>query len=138
MGLEDLGAKADELLANLKEKFDRDEVVKGPNPSGLRPVEYNVLVEPMPVDDKIGNILLPDQHKDREKFAQMKGRVIAQSPLAHSYAEPEEWVKYGAEKPKPGDVVLYAKYAGVVVKGVKDGKEYQMIKDKDILSTIEE
>jgi co-chaperonin GroES (HSP10) len=137
MGLEDLGAKADELLANLKEKFDRDEVAKGYNPSGIQPTEYSVLIDPLQVEEKIGSIYIPDQSKDREKFAQTKGRIVARSPLAFSYAEPEDWDKYDAKKPDAGDLVLYAKYAGVTVKG-KDGREYQLIKDKDICALIEE
>lgn len=137
MELKDLGAKADELLADLKEKFDRDEPVIEDNPSGIWPTEFKVLIEPLQVGDKIGNIYVPDQTKERDKFAQTKGRIVAQSPLAHSYVEPEEWVKYGAKKPKPGDLVLYAKYAGTVVKG-RDGKEYQLIQDKDVCATVEE
>jgi co-chaperonin GroES (HSP10) len=125
------------LLAGIKEKFDRDEPERGYNPSGINPTEYKVLIDPMQVEEKVGSILLPDQIKERDKFAQTKGRIVAVSPLAFSYAEPEDWERYGAKKPKPGDVVLYAKYAGVTVKG-RDGKDYTLCVDKDICATIED
>lgn len=107
------------------------------NPTGINPTEYKVLIEPEEIAAKVGSIFIPDAAKDQEKFAQIRGRIIASSPLAFSYASNEEWQAANASKPKPGDTVLYAKYAGVNVKG-KDGKEYRLIIDKDICATIEE
>lgn len=101
------------------------------NPSGIWPVEHKVLIDPMPVEEKIGSILLPDESKEREQFAQMKGRIVAVSPFAFDYAE------YGDQKPQPDTLVLFAKYAGVIVRG-KDGKEYRLVNDQDICATIEE
>jgi co-chaperonin GroES (HSP10) len=107
------------------------------NPSGITPTEFKVLIDPTPVADKIGNIIIPESTQQNEKFAQIKGRIVARSPHAFSYATPAEWDAVNAVKPGPGDVVLYAKYAGVRVKG-KDGKEYLLVNDKDICATIEE
>lgn len=106
------------------------------NASGITPTEFKVLIDPTPIEDRIGSILLPDMTKESEKFAQTKGKIVARSPHAFSYANPEEWAAVGAEKPKPGDIVIYAKYAGVRVKG-KDGKEYLIVNDKDICATVE-
>lgn len=107
------------------------------NPSGITPTEFKVMIDPTPVESKIGSIIIPDTTKEREEYAQIKGRVVAVSPLAFSYATADEWTAAGAAKPKPGDTVLYAKYAGVRVKG-KDGKDYLIVNDKDITATIEE
>lgn len=107
------------------------------NPSGINPTEYKVLIEPKPVDEKVGSILLPDIQKDREQFAQTKGRIVAVSPLAFSYVEDDVWKQYAAEKPRPGDMVIYGKYAGVNIRGA-DGKEYTLVNDKDIAATTEE
>lgn len=107
------------------------------NKSGIVPTEYKVLIDPKPVEKKIGSIIIPDTTQESEKYAQIEGRIVAASPLAFSYATKAEWDAAGAEKPKPGDVVLYAKYAGVRVKG-KDGKEYLIVNDKDLTATIEE
>lgn len=110
---------------------------RGVNPSGIHPIEHKVLIDPTPIADKIGSILLPDMAKDQEKFAQIKGRVVAVSPHAFNYESKESWAEANAEKPKPGAIVIYAKYAGVRVKG-KDGREYLMVNDTDICATVEE
>lgn len=97
------------------------------NPSGIYPTEFKVLILPTPIEEKTkGGIILPDESKEREQFAQAEGELIAVSPLAFSY---DDWKD--ADPPKPGDRVLFAKYAGAHVKG-KDGKEYRLINDKDI------
>lgn len=104
------------------------------NTTGINPTEYKVLIKPKPVEEKVGSIIIPDMTKDSEKYAQIEGEILAMSHLAFSYATPEEW---GDRKPRSGQRVLYAKYAGVRVKG-RDGNEYVLVNDKDICATIEE
>lgn len=104
------------------------------NKSGIYPTEYKVLVSPIKVDEKTkGGIILPDEHKDREQFAQMEGVLVAVSPLAFTYADVAEW--QGQPKPKPGDRVLFAKFAGASVKG-RDGENYRLCNDKDLTATL--
>jgi chaperonin GroES len=104
------------------------------NPSGIKPTEYKVLVQPIKVDAKTkGGIILPDEHKDREQFAQMQGTLVAVSPLAFTYADASDWGD--AEKPKPGDKVMFAKFAGAAVKGM-DGADYRIINDKDVSAVL--
>jgi chaperonin GroES len=104
------------------------------NASGIYPTEYKALVRPIKVEDKTkGGIILPDETKERDQFAQMQGVLIAVSPLAFTYADSAEWGD--AEKPKPGDKVLFAKYAGAAVKG-NDGESYRIINDKDISAVL--
>ena len=103
------------------------------NESGIYPIEYKCLVEPIEVSAQIGNIFIPDEHKDREQFAQMEGTLVAVSPLAFTYADKADWGSH--EMPKPGDKVLFAKFAGVKVKG-KDSKDYRIVNDKDIAAVI--
>jgi chaperonin GroES len=110
---------------------------EGGNPSGIRPTEFKVLVLPKQVEEKTaGGILLPDQHKDREQFAQQEGTIIAVAPLAFTYASKEEWERAGGQPPKVGDRVSYAKFAGAVIKG-KDGKDYRMVNDKDLFAVLD-
>jgi co-chaperonin GroES (HSP10) len=105
------------------------------NKSGITPTEFKVLVEPKPVEIRTkGGIILPDQTADSEKYAALEGKIVALSHLAFSYATSDEW---GGKKPKPGQQILHAKYAGVRVKG-KDGNEYLLINDKDVCALIEE
>ena len=101
------------------------------NESGIYPVEYKILVLPIEVEEKTqGGIILPDETKERDQFAQMKGTLVAASPLAFSY---DDWKD--AQPPKPGDTVLFAKYAGAVVNG-KDGKKYRIVNDKDVCAVL--
>lgn len=102
------------------------------NKSGIQPTEFNVLIKPKAVDEKTkGGIIIPDESKDREQFAQMEGELIAISPLAFTY---DEW-KTG-KPPKIGDRVLFAKFAGAKVTG-KDGIDYRLCKDKDVGAVLE-
>lgn len=101
------------------------------NESGIQPTEFKVLIAPKPVQAKSkGGIILPDDTKERDQYAQMEGELVAVSPLAFNYAD---W--NGSDKPRPGDRVLYAKYAGAMVTG-KDGREYRICNDKDISAVL--
>jgi co-chaperonin GroES (HSP10) len=100
------------------------------NASGWIPVEFNCVVSIDKVEEKTkGGVYLPDHNKDREQSASVMGTMLEASPLAFSY---EVWPE-GTSKPKAGERVLIAKYAGLIFTG-KDGEEYRMCKDKDILA----
>ena len=61
--------------------------LKEPNPSGIQPTEFKVLIKPKLVEEKTaGGIIIPEQAKEREQFAQMEGEIVASSPMAYSYA----------------------------------------------------
>jgi chaperonin GroES len=101
------------------------------NKSGIKPMEYKVLVEPVKVEEKTaGGIYLPDQVKDKNKFANDEGTIIAVGPIA--FTDPH-WL----ECPKVGDKVMFDRYAGILVKG-KDENEYRIINDKEICAILEE
>jgi len=98
------------------------------NESGLRPVEYKVLILPEEVKEVTkGGIYLPEHTKDREEMAQVKGQIVAIGGNAF-----EDWY----DKPEVGQFVYYGKYAGYTVKG-NDGKEYRLINDKDLCAIFE-
>lgn len=99
---------------------------------GLAPTEYNVIVAPAVIPEKIGSIVLADTTKEQKGMAAQVGRIIAISPVAFNY---ERWPK-GASPPKLGDIVWYARYAGGLFEGA-DGREYRILKDKDIGAVIE-
>lgn len=98
------------------------------NPSGMQPVEYKILIEPEEVEQKsAGGIVLAQATTDKEKMAQVKGKLIAVGGNAF-----EDWQE---PKPKIGDSVWFAKYAGYTVKGI-DAKEYRLANDKDISAVL--
>ena len=112
------------------------------NTSGIHPFEFKVLVLP----DEFQNVrrwqgpggewhelALPDEHVDMEKRAVYRGTLIAMSPTAFSY---ETW-PVGTVLPKAGDKVLFGKYAGTAIKGPKDGKDYRVLNDKDIIALLD-
>lgn len=109
------------------------------NQSGILPTEFKVLILPDEASDKFtlkdgkaSSLIKPDTVKDQDSFAQIDGTIIAVSRLAFSYATAAEW---GDEKPKTGDRVSYARYAGALKKG-RDGKDYRIVNDKDIFAVL--
>jgi len=105
------------------------------NPTGITPTEFKVLILPKEVEQiSPGGIILSSQTMDAEKSATIEGEIIAVSHLAFTYATEAEW---DGKKPAPGQRVIFAKYAGVRHKA-KDGQEYLLVNDKDIVATIED
>lgn len=104
------------------------------NNSGIVPLDVRVLVKPDKVEEKTkGGIILPDQHKDQQKWATVKGTLVAVGTNA--------WIEASASNgfipPKPGARVLFAKYGGVNLEGT-DGDEYRIMNDEDIVAKLEE
>lgn len=99
---------------------------------GFTPFEFNVVIAPEEVEAvTAGGLYLPDQVKEREGMATMRGRLVSVSPVAFNYADFPE----GARIPQAGDEVLFAKFAGTLVTG-KDGREYRLCKDRDIAAVM--
>lgn len=102
------------------------------NDSGLKPMEYNVVVKPDAVEEVTpGGIILPVTQTDRDKLAVEEGMLVAVSPHAFSYAE---WD--GAKPPQVGERVVFARYAGALHK--RGEQDYRIIKDKDIIAVVED
>lgn len=101
------------------------------NPSGIRPVEFKVLVRPVEVQ-KIspGGVHLPESTVEMEEHAQMQGEIVEISPLAFDYGDYPDGMC-----PKVGDMVMFAKFAGAKWKG-KDGGDYRVLNDKDIVAVL--
>jgi chaperonin GroES len=105
------------------------------NQSGIKPNGFNVLILPDAVEEKTaGGIYIPDDKKTKDEFATTDGTLIAVTKAAFAHITDEEW---DGTKPKPGDHVVFTKYAGFRKKG-KNGKTYLLVKGEDIHATIEE
>lgn len=102
------------------------------NPSGISPTEFKVLILPVEVSGMIGNVHIPQEYQAREQFAQQEGVLVALAPLAFTY---DKWDGIEDQKPKVGDKVLFAKFAGFEHKG-KDGKKYRVVNDKDVSAVL--
>ena len=88
----------------------------------IRPLADRVLVRPMPAEQKVGGIIIPDTAKEKP----LKGTVVA----AGYGTKDEEMVL------EEGDIVLYGKYAGTEVE--LDGEKYLIMRQSDVLAIIEE
>lgn len=98
------------------------------NPSGITPIDLRVLVKPDKVEEKTkGGILLPDEVNERNQMAECRALLVATGENA--------FCEVSGKKPKPGDRVLIAKYAGIVTKG-DDGEEYRLCNDADICAVL--
>lgn len=87
----------------------------------LKPLADRVLVEPAAAEEKtIGGIIIPDTAKEKPQ----RGKVIAAG--AGKKDEPMTV--------KPGDTVLYGKYAGTEI--TVDGKDYLIMRESDIFAVI--
>lgn len=107
------------------------------NTSGIKPVEFNVVVRPRPVEATIRTksgfeLIKPIETVESEQNAAVVGELVAVSPHAFSY---EDWPK-NEPPPKPGATVLYAKYSGMKHTG-RDGVDYVILKDKDVAAVLE-
>ena len=103
------------------------------NGSGIRPVQYMVIVKPDEVEKTTkGGIILPDTKVEKDEFQRMEGLLVAVSPMAFTF---KDWPD-GAEKPKVGDRVTFARYNATEITG-RDGGKYWFMKDESILGVME-
>lgn len=102
------------------------------NSSGLRPMEFNVVVMLDKAQEKTaGGVYLPATTVEKDKLACEEGELVAVSPHAFSYAE---WAP-SAVPPKVGDRVLIARFSGVLRE--RGGRDYRIVKDKDIVAVVD-
>jgi chaperonin GroES len=87
----------------------------------IKPLADRVLVKPAAAEEKtIGGIIIPDSAKEKP----LKGEVIATG----NGTKDEEMVL------KPGDSVLYGKYAGTEIEW--NGEQYLIMRQSDVLAII--
>ena len=87
----------------------------------IKPLADRVLVKPAPAEEKTAaGIIIPDTAKEKPQ----KGTIVAAGPGKKD--EPTTV--------KPGEVVLYGKYAGTEIN--IDGTDYLIMRESDILAII--
>jgi len=92
----------------------------------IKPLGERVLVEPVKEEEAVkGGIIIPDSAKEKPQ----EGKVIAVGT-----GKTDENGKAVPFNVKKGDIVLMPKYGGTEVK--VDGKEYQIMREDDILAII--
>jgi chaperonin GroES len=106
------------------------------NNSGIRVVEYNVLVKPVEVEAKTkGGLLLADSIVEKEEFGRMEGVLVGVSPMAFKNSD---WPADAEDqKPKVGDKVIFSRYGATKVTG-RDAGEYWLMKDTTVIGVFED
>ncbi len=93
-------------------------------PENIEPLGDRVLVRPTPKEEvSKGGVILPDTVREKPQ----EGKIIAVGPGRLS----EEGTRIAMEL-KPGDKVIYAKYAGTELK--LDDEEVIILRESDILA----
>jgi len=92
----------------------------------IKPLGERVLVEPIKEEEAVkGGIIIPDSAKEKPQ----EGKVVAVG--TGKLDDNGKVVPFNVKK---GDTVLMPKYGGTEVK--VDGKEYQIMREDDILAVI--
>jgi len=92
----------------------------------IKPLGDRVLVEPVKEDEvSQGGIIIPDSAKEKPQ----EGKVVAVG--TGKLDEDGKIIPFNVKK---GDLILMPKYGGTEVK--IDGKEYQIMREDDILAVI--
>ena len=108
-----------------------------PNNSGIRPVEFRVLIKPDVIDEKTaGGVFKPQKAHEMEQWAQVKGTLVAVGGGAFTSHGGAGFTDEEREMLVPGARVYYRIYEGIVIEGA-DGEEYRLCNDKDIGGVVE-
>ena len=92
----------------------------------IQPLGERVLVRPLEAEEKTkGGIVIPDTAKEKPQ----EGKVVA---VGKGRRDGEKVIPLEV---KVGDKVLYGKYSGTELRG-KDGEEYLMLREDDILAVV--
>lgn len=86
----------------------------------IKPLADRVLVEPAPKEEKVGSIFIPETAKEKPQ----RGTVVAVGT-----GKKDEPLTV-----KPGDTVLYGKFAGTDLQ--VEGKDYLIMRESDIMAIL--
>ena len=92
----------------------------------IKPLQDRVLVERVEEEETVGGIIIPDTAKEKPQ----KGKVIEVGQ-----GRKDEKGKLITLELKPGDVILFNKYAGTEIK--VEGKEYLLMREDDVMALVE-
>ena len=98
----------------------------------LKVLNYRILIKPEEIEEKTkGGIIIPETEIERLQMGVTRGEVLEKGEIAFI----DEYGKPFKRQPKIGDIVVYAKYAGLPVEC--DDVMYRIMNDADVLA-IEE
>ena len=98
----------------------------------IEPIGFRVLVLPDVIEEKIGNIFIPEASKEQKKYAQIKATVVA---VGLNAWEEDKARAPSFVPPQKGDRILIQKYGGIDFE-CNDKQMYRLLNDQDILAKI--
>lgn len=102
----------------------------GVNRSGIRPLGEEVLVLPDKHVEKIGSIFITNDIRETHSLAAKTGTIVAVGEDAWTYNRART-KPFTGRRPRPGDRVVFDRYAGVRQEGL-DEVEYVLMSDISI------
>lgn len=103
----------------------------GGNACGMVPIGDHILVLiDAAVDRSKGGIIITDDLLAKRQMAAETGTVVALGEGAF-YWNSERSREFLGRKPKPGDHIMFARYAGRFITG-NDGHHYRVMIDKEV------
>lgn len=101
------------------------------DPARVQPIEFRVLLKVMECKTTYGDglVLKPASVIEKELFGKCTSTVVSVGDQAFTLSDGTKL----ENAPKPGDVVVTAKYAGITVRD-KDFNLYRFCNDKDIVA----
>jgi len=86
-----------------------------------------------------GGLFVPEMVRQNEKYAATRGRIVAIGPLADiHFCEDGDATGMTKRAAKPGDRVLFVRYAGPEIQRGEKREFHRIINDRDILGFIDE
>lgn len=99
------------------------------NTSGLKPVGRAVLVKPYMVEERTaGGLILPEQVRNKDQLAEQRAVLVEAGEHA--------WRDEPTPRARPGDRILFSKWAGYQAIGPADDQVYRIVNDSDIFTII--
>ncbi len=92
----------------------------------IKPLHDRILVERLEAEETVGGIIIPDTAKEKPQ----KGKIIEVGP-----GRKDDAGKIVPLVVKPGDTVLFNKYAGTEVK--IEGKEFLLMREDDVMALVD-
>ena len=92
----------------------------------IKPIGDRVLIRYVEAEEKVGSIVIPDTAKEKPQ----QGRVLAVGP-----GRRDDQGEVHPPDVRPGDKVLFAKYAGTEIK--IDGEDRVILREEDVLAIVE-
>lgn len=102
------------------------------DPTKIICLEYRVLLKVMGAEQITkGGVFRPASDIEKELFSKCKAEVVSVAFEAFTASHGE----YIQNRPKPGDIVIIAKYSGITMRD-KDFNLYRFANDKDVVGII--